>query len=232
MAIVKLGDIVVGVRGTVAGVIYSANKAGPFARAWSRGSNPQSPLQQTVRGQLARLGQVWQGMTQAQRDAWDALAVADPEPTFNSLGEPVALSGFGYFCRTNVRRQQVPLAIEDDAPTGAEATQPASLAPTGLTVVTPGTGASTLTWNNATAVAGGLAAIWMKLVPSVGAPAQTTGFKLVGFAPAIDGTASSETKLAEVFGEFPAGWTSYVELRQRRLSGLDSTVQTISAEVT
>ncbi len=70
MAIAKFGPTVTGLRGTVAGTTFSANKSGPYARGWSRGANPRSSLQSTQRGRLGALAAAWRDLTQVQRDDW------------------------------------------------------------------------------------------------------------------------------------------------------------------
>lgn len=231
MAITKLGGVVTGVRGTVGGVVYSANKGGTFVKHWSKGGNPRTVFQTGIRSDLSGMGRIWQGLTGAQRTAWDAFAVTDPEPTFNSLGDPVLLSGWGYFCRLNVRRAQYSLAALLDPPPAPEDTQPLSMAPLTLTVRTPGSGSSVITWDTTNAVVNGLGAIYMAFRIGAGTVQATTGYRLVGLVPAGAGTADSATVIGEKFGLVQAGWRCSCWFFQRRSGGLQSVVESINTVV-
>lgn len=231
MAITKLGGVVTGVRGTVGGVVYSANKSGTFVRGWSRGGNPRTIYQTGIRANVAGMGRVWQALTDAQRLAWDVFAATDPEPTFNSLGDPVVLSGWGYFCRLNVRRAQYTLAPLTDPPPAPENTQPLPMTPLTLVVRTPGSGSSTLTWDTTNAVVNGLGVIMMAFRIGPGTVQATTGYRLVGLVHASDGTADSATVIGEKFGLVQPGWRCSCWFYQRRSGGLQSVVQTINTVV-
>ena len=94
MAIVVFGGVVSGARGTIAGVTYSANKAGPYAKGWSRGANVRSALQTSGRGVHSVLAGSWRALSAGERTAWDVWA-ADPEQELtNALGEAYYISGF------------------------------------------------------------------------------------------------------------------------------------------
>lgn len=101
MAILKLGELVAGIRGTIGGTIYSANKAGPFARAWSKGPNPQTSRQTIQRGLMTTHGAPWLALAQADRDDWDTYAEDPAQELTNSLGEAYYASGYNWYCRIN-----------------------------------------------------------------------------------------------------------------------------------
>lgn len=117
MAIVKFGPTVVGARGTVAGTIFSANKAGPFVRGWSRGANPATSLQSGQRGSLGTLAASWRDLTAVQKDDWDDYADDAPQELTNSLGETYFASGFNWYVRINLHLEAADEAIRVDAPT-------------------------------------------------------------------------------------------------------------------
>ena len=127
MAIIRLGSTVIGIRGTVAGVTFSRNKGSLYARHWSRSSNPRTPKQAASRGQPGRMAMLWQQLSGAQRDDWNALADSDPEPRFNAFGDPIDLSGFGYFTSLNQRRARLGQTMLHDAPEGDQAERPPPL---------------------------------------------------------------------------------------------------------
>ena len=101
IAIIKLGATVIGIRGTIGGITYSANKSGPYARAWGRSSNPRTTLQSQRRGFLGQQAQRWRALTPAQRTAWDAYAAAAPQQLTDRFGDPFFASGYNWFCRLN-----------------------------------------------------------------------------------------------------------------------------------
>ena len=103
MAIIKLGVTVVGIRGTVGGMTFSANKAGPYAQAWYKGANPRTLPQTAQRGRLGSIPQLWRALSGAQQTAWDTFAALPAQELFNSLGESYFISGFGWFSKTNIR---------------------------------------------------------------------------------------------------------------------------------
>lgn len=116
MAICKFGTTVVGVRGTIGGLTYSANATGPYVRTWSKGANPRTLNQSRNRGRIAGLGIGWALLTDNDRDAWDTFGQNAPEIDTNSLGEVITLGGWQWYVRVNKRRQSVGLAITDSVP--------------------------------------------------------------------------------------------------------------------
>lgn len=116
MAIVKFGEAVTGIRGTVGGSIYSANKAGPYVRTWAQGANPRSTLQNVQRAQFAALGAAWRAITPAQQAGWDTFAANVAQIQTNSLGETYYLSGWQWFCKCNSRLAWVQRSTQVTAP--------------------------------------------------------------------------------------------------------------------
>ena len=125
MSIIKFAAPIAGARGTIGGLIFSANKSGPYVKAWAKGSDPLSPKQSVQRGQLAQMPALWAALSDAQRLAWDVFAALPAQDLTNSLGETYSISGFGWFCKINIRlivigraaRQAVPVQARPAAPT-------------------------------------------------------------------------------------------------------------------
>lgn len=125
MAIVKFGASVVGIRGTIGGITFSANKSGPTARVWSRGSVPQTASQQANKALIASLPPNWAALSSAQKAAWDTWAADAAQARTNSLGESYNLSGFQQFMAINsvlqtttgTQRTAPPAATKPAAPT-------------------------------------------------------------------------------------------------------------------
>lgn len=103
--------------GSIAGVTYSRNKGGNYTRAKGIPSNPNSADQLIVRDNLTVSSQAWSGLTQLQRDEWNALA-----PTVswtNVLGNSIQLSGINLFNQVNSLRLLAGMALLESAPTDA-----------------------------------------------------------------------------------------------------------------
>jgi hypothetical protein len=124
MAIVTIALPVTGIRGTLAGVVFSANKSGPYAKGWSSGCNPGTIGQVNQRGLMAQAGYLWRTLSTAEQGDWDTFAAAPPEDDYNSLGELILLSGFGWFTRILLRRRRCGLADDLLAPVSTPTTTP------------------------------------------------------------------------------------------------------------
>lgn len=103
MAKIRLGPTVIGIRGTIGGITFTANKSGPYATAWTRGANPRLPLQAAQRGRLASIPELWRALTPAEQTDWDTFAALPAQDQIDRLGETFSLSGFGFFTKCNVR---------------------------------------------------------------------------------------------------------------------------------
>ncbi len=117
MAIILFGPMVTGARGKLAGSIFSANKAGPYVRGWSRSSNPRTPAQVAVRNRLAGFSTAWAALTAAQRLDWDDYADDPAQELTNPLGETYFISGHAWFVRINSHLDEAGAASRVDAPT-------------------------------------------------------------------------------------------------------------------
>lgn len=124
MAIVKFGSMVVGVRGTIGGVTFSANGTGPYAKAWARPGRFPSAPQSDALANLASIAATWRDLTTTQQNGWDTWASASAPIKTNSLGETYVLSGFQWFCSVNVNLENMGQAHRVDAPTLANPTAP------------------------------------------------------------------------------------------------------------
>jgi len=106
MGIVTFSAPVSGLRGKVGGVIYSANKSGPYLKTWGKGSNPATILQTTQRNALVQMSQAWATTSAAQKAAWATYAALPAQQLTNSLGEAYYVSGFAWFVTMNMARRQ------------------------------------------------------------------------------------------------------------------------------
>jgi len=116
MAIIKAGDLISAIRGTIAGVIYSANKSGPFARGWSRSANIRSLRQSVVRSNLSSLAARWRALDPGDQADWDTWAALPAQEQTNSLGEKYYLSGFQWWVKMGQNLNSVARPPIESAP--------------------------------------------------------------------------------------------------------------------
>ena len=165
MANIKLGTLVAGIRGTVGGVTYSQNQTGPYARLWSRGTNARTSKQNTTRGRISGLGQLWKSMTNEARQEWCDFAAAPPELDYNAFHDLLNIGGWRWFTRVNQRLQAVGLATTTDVPSNT----PAPAVTTATTVATAGPyGTVTVNFDLAEFAAGFSVIAFMAVHPTAG----------------------------------------------------------------
>ncbi len=116
MAILTFAAPVSGLRGKVGGLIYSANKAGPFVKTWGKGSNPRTAPQTQQRANLVQFAQNWKNLTAAQRTDWDTYAALPAQDKTNSLGETFSISGFAWYVALSNNLKRAGAAAIDSAP--------------------------------------------------------------------------------------------------------------------
>jgi hypothetical protein len=125
MAIVKFGGGVSGIRGTIAGITFTANKAGPYAKAWSRCANIRTQPQTADRAALATLAARWRTLDPGDQADWNTFAADPQQELTNPLGETYYISGFLWWVKMSewlraIDRdpiQTAPLAGPPPAPT-------------------------------------------------------------------------------------------------------------------
>ncbi len=92
----------------------SHNRYGSYTRNRVIPVNPSTPAQTAVRVLLTSFSQQWRALTQGDRDGWIALAILDP--TIDTQGQPIVLSGQAYYVGFNMQRDTVGLVRLDIAP--------------------------------------------------------------------------------------------------------------------
>ena len=137
MAIIKFGGGLSGIRGTIAGVTFSASKAGAYAKSWSKGPNPQSVLQTAQRRSLSNFAQLWASIAAADKNDWDTFAADPAQEQTNALDESYYLSGFQWFTKINATLQDAPLSPRLTYPTSAYPTIPTLISLTCATGASP-----------------------------------------------------------------------------------------------
>jgi len=118
MALVKFGAGVSEMRGKEGGVIYSKNAYGNYIKAKVTPTNPQTSYQQAVRADLQGIAQSWAGLTESQKNAWNALG--DTVTRTNVFGDQTTYKGFGLFMRLNLNLKAIGQDPISEAPTVPE----------------------------------------------------------------------------------------------------------------
>lgn len=116
MAIINFATTVDGIAGSVGGVTFSGGTSGPYLY-----SRPVGPRRSTVRqnGQrvvFAATAPGWAGLSDAQRDAWNAWALEPEQEFVNRLGVLSRLMGWQWYARINMRLESAGRAWLDDPP--------------------------------------------------------------------------------------------------------------------
>jgi hypothetical protein len=99
MASIKMGNIVVDMRGKISGNVYAKNKGGAYSRVKVKPANPKSTAQNTVRTNFTTHSKAWKGLTEAQRQSW--LSGAASFPVKNRLGDSITLGGNALYVALN-----------------------------------------------------------------------------------------------------------------------------------
>lgn len=143
MAKIKLGTMVVGIRGTIDGLVFSENAGGPYAKRWVRGRQKRSTILTERRGVWSEFPQAWRNLTAAERTGWNSYAAAPAQQLTDSLGQTYFASGFNWFVRINTNLALVGRGLRSAAPTNPT---PAAPNLTTLTVTAPGTSGNSVTF--------------------------------------------------------------------------------------
>jgi hypothetical protein len=100
MARVTYGSGITEYKGSIGGITYQRNASGPVAKLRSIWTVNPSPSQAVYQRNLAYLVSYWPTLSQANKDAWDALAAAHDHTT--PWGETKTLSGYQWFLTVNL----------------------------------------------------------------------------------------------------------------------------------
>lgn len=128
MALIKLTAFLDSISGKVNGSVFSRNKGGAYVRGKGVVSNPQSVAQSGVRAVFGAISQAWKGLTEIQRDAWNA--ATSNFPYQNRLGDTKQLSGFALHQKLNNNLATIGEAFITTPPQPQEVAALTSLEPT------------------------------------------------------------------------------------------------------
>jgi hypothetical protein len=208
MAIVQFGATVSGIRGTIGGVTFSANRTANYAKQYSRPPLSRTQKQILTRAALVDNSILWAGLTQQERDDWDTFAYPnDNEHDFDPWGVRRYLTGFQWFCRAQQRRSSLALTNPGPVPSG-----PAATAITGLLldIKTYSAGGSWLTYDDNQFAAGEAIILYLAFIPGGEQRDAFRNWKLI-FAQQdpINGGYDIHTQYTAAFGSLSTGWKCY-----------------------
>lgn len=101
--------------GSVAGLTYSHNKGGMYARARVTPTDPATERQEFARFSVSNFSNRWiNTLSQSLRNTWELYAAN--VTLVNALGDSIYVSGLNHYIRSNAPRHQIGLAVIDQAP--------------------------------------------------------------------------------------------------------------------
>lgn len=125
----KFGMIVVAGSGKIGGHVASRNRGGAYFRTKVTPLNPQTSAQSDVRSRLSDLSSAWRGLTNSERQSWDA-AVSNYATTdiFGDIKNP---SGFNLYMKLNGNLNSVSISSinRPDQPDSVETVDVISIIP-------------------------------------------------------------------------------------------------------
>lgn len=124
MAKTKLGPTVIGIRGTAAGLTFSANRGGTYLRGWHKPPNTRTGLQLAQRNKLSQWAVQWRALTAVQKTSWNTYAAAAAQALTDSLGQTYYASGYNWYQTTQQNLALLGLAATTTAPAGARLAAP------------------------------------------------------------------------------------------------------------
>jgi hypothetical protein len=102
--------------GSLGGIVASHNRGGMYFRSRTTPTDPNTTLQQNIRGAIHSGSAHWKSLTDDQRKTWSVYASQTPKD--NRIGVPRTLSGFNWFLGQYVRRLNAGFTPRDEAPPG------------------------------------------------------------------------------------------------------------------
>lgn len=125
MALIRFGNGVTEMRGSIAGTTFSRARGGAIARSRTSPINPNTLAQAAVRTRFADVVAAWSGIAgKPTVDEWNTFAQG--VELLNRLGEAYTPSGRQMFLAVNLARQSAGLAISVALPSSTNQPEPPS----------------------------------------------------------------------------------------------------------
>lgn len=203
---VKFGAIVTDGRGKLGGHVFSKNRSGNYMRTKVTPVNPQTTFQQNQRSALATLSSGWSGLTNAERDAWNA-AVGDFQKTdiFGDLKSPTGKNLYTGLNRNLLNAAQAIITVPPI---------PASIAGINITAATYAIGLGTFDIITTGGAVGTFVQVWATPPMSLGTTFIKNQLRLLeSVAGAVDATIDPFASYNTRFGAPPIGANVHVALK-------------------
>jgi len=113
--------------GHIEGLVASHNRGGSYFKARTTPTDPQTQRQSDIRSNFANCVQLWQDITQPQRDGWDDFA--DNTPQKDVMGQDLILTGQQAFIKANSALLLADWSMAYDAPAEYNNGQAVSVVP-------------------------------------------------------------------------------------------------------
>ena len=97
------------IRGSTSGTVYSRNRFGAYTRRRVVPVQPRTEPQMRTRSRLTYIAQRWRTLTPQQQATWRTFA--EQVTAFDSLGQPIRLTGIQAFVEYNLWRDTLGLAL-------------------------------------------------------------------------------------------------------------------------
>lgn len=219
------GAIVSEISGKIAATIFTRNKGGMVIRNRRTPINRRSVAQSIQRQGLGNLASGWRGLSQAERDGWNAAAASFPYQ--NTLGETKYLSGEQVYVQFNQNLLQIGAATVDTAPA------PFSFATFTLALTAEDTPTLSLAFTPTPLTAGNNLLVFAtpSLSPGIGSPNASKFRKIATIAAAATSPANILSAYQAVFGNPVLGQKIFVEVRPIASTGQGGTALRTSATV-
>lgn len=124
MAQTKMGVLVADVRGTVAGITFSKNASGNYAKLWTQPSKQKTVKRLGQQGTWTGIPALWRALSSAVKADWSTFAALPAQELTNSMGEAYFASGYAWFTKCNSRLLGAGESVISAAPTTARPAAP------------------------------------------------------------------------------------------------------------
>lgn len=230
MAVIQYGPTVVGIRGSIGGITFSANATSNYAKAWSRPRRSARPDQSAERGLMVDASVLWQALDPSDKTDWNNFAGAPNELDYDPWSVQRFLSGFQWFMRAQRRRQRLPLSIPGPVPSG-----PAETAITGLvfSCIAGSPPTAAVNYDDDQFLAAQALILYVSVSPRPGQADSFVGWKLLhAEVSPPNGGIDVSTAFDSAFGSVPGGWRCYAMAFKQADPGNRSVIAQSSALIT
>jgi len=221
MALVRYSEIIQGIRGSIAGLTWSANRSGSYVKKLATPVKKRTLAQSSKRAWFTQVSGAYANLTPAQVAQWDAFALSPPEIDYDPWGDQRFLTGSAWHMRINMRRLEAGQAIANNPPASTPSTPPTDFT---LTIYRTGAVGVDSVFDYGTGdFVGRRAMLKLSLANSAVRTVQTSGYYVVWLdMVSVPGPQIITAEVDAVFGNVQVGQKMFGELRAQQSSGIRS----------